>query len=89
METLNKKQAQKLFNENSVYIDGKDVILEKTMIELFGDKVTQYVKTTFPEGLEELFFDNGLVPYFKENGFFRAVSYYNVFRFLEKKDRTG
>lgn len=75
METLNEKQAKKLFDANSVYIEGIDVIPEKTAQDLLGENACLYVLGKNDEGFVCLD-DEGFVC-LTYGGFMNAVSYYN------------
>ena len=82
METLNKKQATKLFDSNSIYIDGIDVIPEKTAIDILGAEPCKYAKLFEP--MPELYYKKHTTPQletfysFNFAGFMTAVTHYNA-----------
>ena len=79
METLNEKQAKKLFDANSVYIGGHDVVPINTAKDLFGENACLYVlEKNEARYIAEYYHheDDGFVC-LTYGGFMNAVSYYN------------
>lgn len=51
-QILNSKQAKRLFEENSVYIDGSDIVTVKRAQELFGKTVVDYADKITHKGIK-------------------------------------
>ena len=51
-QILNSKQAKRLFEENSVYIDGSDIVTVKRAQELFEKDVVDYADKINSKGIK-------------------------------------
>ncbi len=90
METLNKAQAQRLFEEKAILIGGGDAIPEQTVLELFGADAVAHVHRLNKESgsyCNAYGVGDYTAPYLTFNGFLRAVTYHNI-RKLEP-EKTG
>ena len=83
MDKINLEQAEKVFKENSIYINGFDVMTEQTAKKIFGEKICDnalnYDDNTIYGIYYNVFYSGKLrVEYFTRDGFMRLVTYNNI-----------
>lgn len=80
MKTYTHEKADKIFNENAVLIGDKDVIPVNRAVLLLGGPAVDFAKK-FRDGYSGYGLgerDAFAIKYLKKEGFYRAVTYYNI-----------
>ena len=90
MKTLNKKQAEKLFDDYSVYINGIEVIPVVNAEALFGvdclNRINYDDESTYALFYGTYAIDRRIsMDYFTYDGFMRLVTYNNVMKCFKQE----
>ena len=78
MTQYNKENAEKAFFDLSILVGSRDVVPQDRAEVLLGSGAVKFAKSVCPDGFNGYGIGNYTLPYLTKQGFFVAVTYYNI-----------
>lgn len=78
MNQYNKESAEKLFINSAILVGARDVIPVDRAEAILGSGAVEFTKRVCPDGFNGYGIGSDTLNYLTKQGFFIAVTYYNV-----------